>query len=190
MPRSVDPGLANPQLILSSYYGDLGLDSGDPQNVFVLDVEPLTELNAMMSANGAIKLDGADRTYELPEGKGTIEFLDVKRYVGLDIHYDPGKTGAFVSFLAAFAGLLMSMFIARRRVWVRAAQGVDDEGRPATVLEYGLLARGEDPRLHTEAERLAELWTEQWQSAGVRETGGPGRTRTTAAPAGTPAGNE
>ncbi|GGG55218.1 cytochrome c biogenesis protein ResB [Kocuria dechangensis] len=190
MPRSVDPGLANPQLILSSYYGDLGLDSGDPQNVFVLDVEPLTELNAMMSSNGAIKLDGANRTYELPEGKGTIEFLDVKRYVGLDIHYDPGKTGAFVSFLAAFAGLLMSMFIARRRVWVRAARGTDDDGRPTTVLEYGLLARGEDPRLHTEAERLAELWTEQWQSAGVRETGGAGRTTATATPAGTPAGNE
>jgi cytochrome c biogenesis protein len=170
MPRSVDPGLANPRLILSSYYGDLGLDTGEPQNVFVLDVEPLTELNAMMNANGAVTLDAADRVYELPEGKGTVEFLDVKRYVGLDIHYDPGKTGAFVSFLAAFTGLLMSMFISRRRVWVRAVEGADDDGRPATVLEYGLLARGEDPRLRPEAERLAELWTGQWEAAGVRET--------------------
>ena len=169
MPRSVDPGLANPRLILSAYHGDLGLDSGEPQNVYVLDVEPLTELNAMTNENGAITLDAANPVHELPDGKGTVEFLDVKRYVGLDVHYDPGKTGAFVSFVAAFAGLLMSLFIARRRVWVRAAEGVDADGRPCTVLEYGLLARGEDPRLAAEAERLDRLWTEQWQDAGVRD---------------------
>ncbi len=170
MPRSVDPGLANPRLILSAYHGDLGLDTGAPQNVYVLDVEQLTELNAMTNENGAITLDATAPVYELPEGKGTVEFLDVKRYVGLDIHYDPGKTGALVSFVLAFTGLLMSLFISRRRVWVRAAEGADEDGRPGTVLEYGLLARGEDPRLSAEAERLGELWTGQWESAGVRET--------------------
>ncbi|MEX5294986.1 cytochrome c biogenesis protein ResB [Kocuria sp. CPCC 205268] len=183
MPRSVDPGLANPRLILSAYHGDLGLDSGQPQNVYVLDVEQLTELNAMTSENGAITLDAANPVYELPEGKGTVEFLDVKRYVGLDIHYDPGKTGAFVSFVAAFTGLLMSLFISRRRVWVRAAETADEDGRPCTVLEYGLLARGEDPRLGTEAERLDRLWTEQWQDAGVRDT--DRTTTTTSATTGT-----
>ncbi|PWF82055.1 cytochrome c biogenesis protein ResB [Kocuria rosea] len=165
MPRSVDPGLANPQLILSSYYGDLGLDSGVPQNVYVLDVEELTELNGMLSQSGPIAIDAANPVHELPEGKGTIEFLDVKRYVGLDIVYDPGRFGAFISFVLAFTGLLMSMFISRRRVWVRAAKGVDEHGRACTVLEYGLLARGEDPRLATEAERLSELFTEQWGTA-------------------------
>ena len=163
MPRSADPGLANPQLILSSYYGDLGLDTGVPQNVYVLDVEPLTELNGMLTANGQITLDAANPVYELPEGKGTIEFLGVKRYVGLDIVYDPARTGAFLSFLAAFTGLLMSMFIARRRVWVRATAGADHLGRPATVVEYGLLARGEDPRLHAEAQSLGEVFTTAWE---------------------------
>ncbi|THE19520.1 cytochrome c biogenesis protein ResB [Kocuria rosea] len=165
MPRSVDPGLANPQLILSSYSGDLGLDSGVPQNVYVLDVEELTELNGMFSPSGPIALDAANPVHELPEGMGTIEFLDVKRYVGLDIVYDPGRFGAFISFVLAFTGLLMSMFISRRRVWVRAAEGVDADGRPCTVLEYGLLARGEDPRIATEAERLSELFSEQWGTA-------------------------
>nr|WP_244915907.1 cytochrome c biogenesis protein ResB [Kocuria rosea] len=168
IPRSADPGLANPRLILSSYSGDLGLDTGAPQNVYVLDVEPLTELNSMMSDNGAITLDAANSVHELPEGKGTIEFLDVKRYVGLDIVYDPGRTGALLSFLAAFTGLMMSMFIARRRVWVRATTSTDHQGRPATVVEYGLLARGEDPRLRAEAQSLNELFTAHWASAGVR----------------------
>ena len=179
MPRSGDPGLANPRLILSSYYGDLGLDTGKPQNVYVLDVAPLTELNSMMSDNGAITLDAANPVHELPEGKGTIEFLDVKRYVGLDIVYDPGRTGAFISFVAAFAGLLMSMFISSRRVWVRATTDLDDQGRPATVVEYGLLARGEDPRLRTEAESLGELFTTHWKAIGVRDDAGD---RTESAP--------
>ena len=43
---SGDPELFNPQLTLNSYYGDLGLDSGAPQNVFELDVQKLTPLNA------------------------------------------------------------------------------------------------------------------------------------------------
>ena len=165
MPRSVDPGLANPQLILSSYSGDLGLDSGVPQNVYVLDVEELTELNGMLTQSGPIALDAANPVHELPGGKGAIEFLDVKRYVGLDIVYDPGRIGAFISFVLAFTGLLMSMFISRRRVWVRAGQGVDRNGGACTVLEYGLLARGEDPRLATEAERLSELFSEHWGTA-------------------------
>ena len=119
----------------------------------------------MLSQSGPIAIDAANPVHELPEGKGTIEFLDVKRYVGLDIVYDPGRFGAFISFVLAFTGLLMSMFISRRRVWVRAAKGVDEHGRACTVLEYGLLARGEDPRLATEAERLSELFTEQWGTA-------------------------
>ena len=165
LPRSADPGLANPKLILSSYSGDLGLDSGVPQNVYALDVEGLTELNGMLTPDGPITLDAAGPVYELPQGKGSIEFLDVKRYVGLDIVYDPGRTGAFVSFVLAFTGLLMSMFIARRRLWVRASEGVDKDGAPATILEYGLLARGEDPRLAAEAQRLGELFTQQWGTA-------------------------
>lgn len=169
MPRSVDPGLSNPVLILSSYFGDLGLDNGEAQNVYVLDVDELTELNSMMSANGAITLDGANRSAELPDGKGTIEFVDVKRYVGLDIHNDPGRIPAFISFVAAFVGLIMTLFIARRRAWVRASVGQDHNGIQCTVLEYGLLARGEDHRLGAEAEKLTGLWTSLWEDRGVRD---------------------
>ena len=43
---SGDPELINPQLTLNSYYGDLGLNNGSPQNVFELDVRKLTPLNA------------------------------------------------------------------------------------------------------------------------------------------------
>ena len=169
IPRSADPALNNPALILSSFYGDLGLDSGQPQNVYVLNTENLTELNSMTSANGPILLDGQHREVQLPNGKGSVEFLDVKRYVGLDVHSDPGRIPAFISFVLAFIGLIMSLFIARRRAWVRAATTEDANGVRCTVLEYGLLARGEDHRLGAEAEKLTALWTSLWEDRGVRE---------------------
>ena len=169
LPRSADPALNNPALLLSSYSGDLGLDSGQPQNVYVLDTQHLTELNSMSTGDGPLLLDGQHRTAQLPGGKGSVEFLDVKRYVGLDIHSDPGRIPAFVSFLAAFTGLVMSLFIARRRAWVRATEAEDAHGVRCTVLEYGLLARGEDHRLGAEAEKLTGLWTSLWEDRGVRE---------------------
>lgn len=169
IPQSVDPALNNPALLLSSFSGDLGLDSGQPQNVYVLDTQNLEELNSMSSANGPIVLDGQHRTATLPEGKGSVEFVDVKRYVGLDVHYDPGRIPAFISFLVAFTGLIMSLFIARRRAWVRAVETEDAHGVRCTVLEYGLLARGEDHRLGAEAEKLTALWTSLWEDRGVRE---------------------
>ena len=169
IPKSVDPGLNNPALILSSYTGDLGLDGGQPQNVYVLDTQGLTELNSMSNSNGPILLDGEHRKVDLPDGNGSIEFLDVKRYVGLDVHSDPGRIPAFVSFLVAFGGLIMSLFIARRRAWVRATETEDAQGVRCTVLEYGLLARGEDHRLGAEAEKLTALWTSLWEDRGVRE---------------------
>ncbi|MDY6055222.1 MAG: cytochrome c biogenesis protein ResB [Micrococcus sp.] len=154
---SVDPELLNPTLILNSYYGDLGLDRGMPQNVYVLDTEPLTELNSRRSADGGITLTPG-QTHQLPQGKGSISFDGVRRYVGLDIHYDPGKWGVGLFALLALLGLAISLFTRRRRVWVRARHGED--GR--TRVEYALLARGEEFGLREEHVALREAMERMW----------------------------
>lgn len=59
----------------------------------------------------------------------------------------------------AVAGLLASLYVNRRRVWVRA--GTHEDGR--TMVEYGLLARGEDHRLAAEAAAIRALLVGQWQ---------------------------
>jgi cytochrome c biogenesis protein len=155
---SADPELFNPQLTLNSYYGDLGLNSGAPQNVFELDVKDLTPLNARNLAAGGITL-APGSTYTLPDGKGTISFDGVKRYIGVDIHHNPGQAYALVFALLAVAGLILSLYVNRRRVWVRT--GTADDGR--TMVEYGLLARGEDHRLAGEAAALRKLFSTEWQ---------------------------
>jgi cytochrome c biogenesis protein len=161
---SGDPELFNPQLTLNSYFGDLGLDDGAPQNVFELDVEDLTPLNARnLDAGGITLVPGS--TYTLPDGKGTISFDGVKRYIGVDIHHNPGQLYALIFALLAVAGLIVSLYVNRRRAWVRT--GTHDDGR--TMVEYGLLARGEDHRLAAEAAALRKLLSEEWQLPGEPE---------------------
>ena len=156
IPHSVDSAPANPMLVLQSYSGDLGLNSGQPQNVYVLDTSKLTALNSMANQNGIV-LDAQHRTATLPEGNGTIEFMGYKRYVGMEVRHDPGQNIVLYSFVVAFVGLIVSLFVARRRVWVRAST---NEG--VLTVEYGLLARGEDPRLAAEAERITDAFATRW----------------------------
>jgi len=166
---SGDPDPANPQLNLNSYYGDLGLDTGVPGNVFVLDTDDLTPLNNRELDAGGIVL-AMNQIHDLPDGKGSISFDGLLRYAALDVHYDPAK--GFVLFFAvlSLAGLSASLFLSRRRVWVRT--GTNEDGR--IMVEYGLLARGEDPRLEAEAEAIRGLLENKWMadgSASTREAG-------------------
>lgn len=151
------PDLLNPTLTLSSFYGDLGLDDGAPQNVFELDVKELTPLNARnLDAGGITLKPGSSQT--LPDGKGSISFDGVKRYIGVDIHHNPGQLYALIFALLAVGGLVTSLYVNRRRVWVRT--GTHEDGR--TMVEYALLARGEDHRLAGEAQAIRQLLAEEW----------------------------
>ena len=49
-------------------------------------------------------------------------------------------------------GLLTSLFVPRRRIWVKAVQ--NDDG--TVTLEYAGLARGEDPNLDSAVAGIAE----------------------------------
>ncbi|ABK05642.1 ResB family protein (plasmid) [Arthrobacter sp. FB24] len=157
---SFDPDPLNPQLNLNSYYGDLGLDTGKPQNVYNLDVKTLTQLNGRDLPAGGIVLD-AGQSYTLPEGKGSISFDGLKRYIGVDIRTVPGQDGVLIFSLIAVAGLIVSLYVNRRRVWLRA--GSHEDGR--TMIEYGLLARGEDHRLAPEAAAIRARLMARWNLA-------------------------
>jgi cytochrome c biogenesis protein len=149
-PVSVFPDLRNPRLLLSAYSGDLGLDSGAPQSVFQVDqrrMKPVLEPDGKRF--GAVLAPGGTAT--LPGGLGSLTFDGVTRYAALDVRSDPGKGWALGSALLALAGLVLSLFVRRRRVWVRVRPGADG----GSVLEVAGLARRDDPRLQPEVEELA-----------------------------------
>jgi cytochrome c biogenesis protein len=168
---SIHPDLRNPVLTLFAYKGDLGLDSGIPQNVYALDPTDLTPIAGDGADAPALELRPG-QTVDLPDGLGSVTFEtlspdaaaddwshSVPRYVSLDIHHDPAQVWVLLFAILAVAGLLSSLFIPRRRVWVKAIEGKDGRIR----LEYAGLARGEDPGLKAAVEAVVRRHSESME---------------------------
>ncbi len=142
--RSAHPAPANPVLVLQLWRGDLGLDDGVPQNVYQLDVTNLTRVEGEDGAPVLLVLAPGD-TVDLPDGLGTLTFVDLPRFAALDLRHDPSLGWLLWSAVAAMLGLMGSLFIPRRRLWVRA-----DTREGVTVVSAAALARGEDAGLAAE----------------------------------------
>ncbi len=137
-------------LTLTVYQGDLGLDTGAPVNVYSLNTDELEQIAGRDADAAPLELTQG-QTVELPNGLGSIEFTGLQRFVSLDIHHDPTEGWVLAFALISITGLLVSLFIPRRRVWVKA---IPDDG--GVRLEYAGLARGEDPGLAAAVAELAE----------------------------------
>lgn len=158
--RSVDPQPRDPLLVLSVWKGNLGLDTGVPQNVYRLDESRMEQV--VDDAGDVVTLYvRPGQTVELPDGLGTLTFDDLPRFVALDLRHDPSLAWVLVFSLLAVAGLGASLFAPRRRLWVRATpRPSQDEGPdgPVTVVSAAGLARGDDVGLQPELDRvLADL---------------------------------
>ncbi|MET8944595.1 cytochrome c biogenesis protein ResB [Streptomyces sp. NPDC004542] len=151
------PALLNPVLNLEPYHGDLGVDSGLPQSVYQLDK---THMKAFEDAKGAQLRDNLrpGQTMQLPNGAGSITFeKDVREWAGFEIVQEPGSGWALGGALAAIFGLAASLFIQRRRVWVRAVRGADG----VTVVEMAGLGRSESAKVPEELGDLAGILYDQ-----------------------------
>lgn len=146
-PCSVFPDAKNPTLSLLAYHGDVGVDSGEPQSVYVLDRGGLTAFTTPGGKPRALLLTEGE-TEKLGDGKASITYDGYQRWVRLQISRQPGKIVPLVGVLAAIAGLLGSLFIRPRRTWARVRE-VD--GR--TVVEVAALDRvsGGDPEAHIDS---------------------------------------
>ncbi|PSL37065.1 cytochrome c biogenesis protein [Labedella gwakjiensis] len=171
---STYPDLVLPILSLNVYTGDLGIDDGVPRSVYTLNTDEMTQVAGRDSDVEAIQLSPGD-TAELPNGLGSIEFENanpdaaagdysgsVPRFASLDIHNDPSQVWVLVFAVLVVLGLLTSLFVPRRRVWVAvhpvsaaSADDTADESGSGVRVEYAGLARGEDPGLADAVDALA-----------------------------------
>jgi len=150
--QSVHPQPQDPLLVLSVWSGNLGLDTGVPQNVYQLDESRMEQALDEDERPVTLYLRPGE-TVELPDGLGSVTFESVSRYVALDLRHDPALTWVLVFSLLAFAGLAASLFAPRRRLWVRAVPG--PHGRTTVVSAAGL-ARGDDVGLQPELDRVLD----------------------------------
>ncbi|MFF1460177.1 cytochrome c biogenesis protein ResB [Streptomyces sp. NPDC058330] len=143
------PALDYPVLALNGYYGSLGVDSGLPQNVYQLDPSKMTEFKDSNGDQLKQRLRPGE-TMKLPDGAGSVTFEGVEEWASFQISRQPASGWALTGAVAAIAGLAGSLFIQRRRVWVRAVRGADG----VTVVEMAGLGRSESAKL---PEELADL---------------------------------
>jgi cytochrome c biogenesis protein len=140
--RSVFPAERNPGITLAAYRGDTGLGSGVPRSVYALDQAQVR--------SGALKNVGAKflrpgEKWKLDDGS-TLEFLGTRQWAGLRVDNDPGQNTVLVAAVLMVAGLIASLTVRRRRLWVRLAPV---PGGAGTVVTVGGLAR-------TDADSYAE----------------------------------
>ncbi|WP_311258898.1 cytochrome c biogenesis protein ResB [Microbacterium sp. WCS2018Hpa-9] len=165
--------LTNPTLTLDVYTGDLGINEGIPRSVYVLDTTGMTKVTGRTTDLESIELVPGE-TADLPNGMGTVTFEDespagasdasqsVKRFASLQIHRDASGPWVLGFALLALGGLMLALFIPRRRVWVKAT-GQDG----VVALEYAGLARGEDPTLATAVDDLVAGHARLMDASGV-----------------------
>ncbi|KGN40989.1 cytochrome c biogenesis protein ResB [Knoellia aerolata] len=151
-PRSIFPDALEPALALTAFEGTL-FPGGRPQSVYSLDTAEMTQLKNK-AGTGLLRIWlTPGQTYTLPGGQGTITFDGLERFAGISIRSDPGKEFTLASSLVALVGLLLSLTIRRRRVFVRVAPA-PDEGR--TVVSIGGLAKDDDEGM---GEQLEDVLT-------------------------------
>ncbi|MFG2134569.1 cytochrome c biogenesis protein ResB [Streptomyces sp. NPDC048751] len=150
------PALLNPVMNLQPYHGDLGVDSGIPQSVYQLDK---THMKTFKDAKGATLRDNLTpgETMKLPNGAGSITYDGTKEWANFQIVQEPGSGWALAGALTAIFGLAASLFIQRRRVWVRAVKGADG----VTVVEMAGLGRSESAKVPEELGDLAGILYDQ-----------------------------
>jgi cytochrome c biogenesis protein len=116
---------------LLAFRGDLGLDDGVPQSVYALDDRHLHQV--------ATATLGIGDTMRLPGGRASVTFTGFDQWATFQVSHDPGKRTVLIAAVLIVVGLILSLRVRRRRMWVR----IVGDGAGRTVVEAGGLGRSD-----------------------------------------------
>ncbi|MDX3457361.1 cytochrome c biogenesis protein ResB [Streptomyces sp. ME02-8801-2C] len=150
------PALDNPVLNLAPYHGDLGINAGLPQSVYQIDKSHMKEFKDAKGQQLRVNLRPGE-TMKLPGGAGSITYDRTQEWANFQVTRQPAAGWALGGAIVAIFGLAGSLFIQRRRVWVRAAEGPDG----VTVVEMGGLGRSESAKVPEELGVIAGILYDQ-----------------------------
>lgn len=144
------PALNAPAVAVDIYVGDTGLDTGRPQSLYALDPR-LIQQHRLTKVN-RVNLRAGEQVRLAQDGI-VVRFDGAVPFVNLQVSYDPGQLWVLVFAITMMAGLVVSLLVRRRRVWVRLAAA----DAPDTVnVELGGLARTDNSGWGDEFERLTD----------------------------------
>jgi cytochrome c biogenesis protein len=146
LPFCNDPRLVRPVLVVLAFQGDL--QASRAQSVFTLDHDRLRPLGARPLVLGP------GQSGKLPNGL-EVGFAGLKQYSVLTLARDPGVPIVGAGAALILLGLLPSLYVTRRRVWVRATAtpGGSRVELAGLALQGKAAFAGELARLADEVER-------------------------------------
>ncbi|MEZ0050885.1 cytochrome c biogenesis protein [Mycobacterium sp. MAA66] len=140
------PELRDPAVAIDVYRGDTGLDTGRPQSLFALDPKLIEQHRLTKQARVNLKV--GEQT-KLDDGT-VVRFDGAVPFINLQVSHDPAQLWVLVFALTMMGGLLVSLVIRRRRIWIRITPA-----EPGSVnVELGGLARTDNSGWGDEFERL------------------------------------
>ncbi len=168
------PALDAPAVAIDIYRGDTGLDSGRPQSLFTLDPRLIEQGRLTREKRVNLRAGGQVRIDQGPAAGTVVRFDGAVPFVNLQVSHDPGQTWVLVFAITMMAGLVVSLLVRRRRVWVRLTPVTD---APGTVnVELGGLARTDNSGWGDEFERLTQRLLAGLGPRSESADGGPAET--------------
>ena len=166
-PINVMGDLRNPTLSMQAWVGDLGMDDGTPSSVYELDTSKATKVTEADGSMFRVDLQPG-QSIDLPDGAGSVTFEGVERWNKLQISRTPGMHVTLAGVVLALAGLLLSLFIRPRRVWVRARRS-DGDDQESTQVEVAGLDRSTAGDVETEVAEVVSSLRELSEPSTFRE---------------------
>lgn len=129
----------DPYVAIRIYQGDTGLDTGRPQNAYSLNRALIEQ--GRLQQRAQVNLSPG-QTHTIADGT-VVRFDGYERFVSMQVSHGPAQNWVLLSATVMLSGLLVSLFIRRRRIWVRLVPvGVDGQRTAVTIAG---LARTDQP---------------------------------------------
>ena len=141
---SLSPLPENPAVVLVGYRGDTGLDSGIAHSVYSLDQHQVD--SGALKSIGSKKL-AVGQVWKLGDGS-SLAFEGYKEFMTVQVGHDPGELIVLGAAGFMLIGLVSSLTVRRRRLFVRV--------RPDGGFAVGGLARTDPDRYAEEFDRVVE----------------------------------
>ncbi|MDP9117476.1 MAG: cytochrome c biogenesis protein ResB [Actinomycetota bacterium] len=137
---SSSPQVNHPVLGVFVYQGDLNYN-GLPQSVYSLDTSKMTKI-------GSVNLE-VGHTAAFANGV-SVTFDGWVPWASIQVSHDPTQGYLLAAAVAMVIGLLGSLGVRRRRMWLRITPSTDARDRSHTVVAIGGLARSDSGNFRTE----------------------------------------
>ncbi len=144
------PALNAPAVAVDIYSGDTGLDTGRPQSLYTLDPHLIDRHRLTRVRRVNLRIGDYVRVDQGPAAGTVVRFDGAVPFVNLQVSHDPGQIWVLVSAITMMAGLVVSLVVRRRRIWIR----LQTASAGTVNVQVGGLARTDNAGWGDEFERL------------------------------------